>query len=561
MLQHNGETPLTAADWYTVAYLTWFASTTHMAGLTVTRAAFQQLPTLRIVRVGLMFTLMMLLVVALVPTGFFNWDAFNIEGLEPTAAVPQSPAVCYFNMTTARALLESRCMPRYTGWRSPDPPVCKVLSPGKQSLSSLQQATSFESMVVAVSTVIFGFTTRCFKLMPPLARAFDCHVREPVGKAVERRLISLCHSPSDGTQQQTSSEDLPSRLWLDLVVLPCVGLFLSIRWAFYLFTSTLFEVFWIAIVVVWGFFKVYAIRATQMQTPDARLKQSAWTFGQVMALLLFVLPVLLLTARLYSVGRDSSCVSQEIEFSSDGPQASQTKGPVHGELPTSAHTCSTAPGYPVQADAFPYPTPGNLDETTPPDPHHTIPEPTKLDSLQALIHGDITGPINRWLLICVATSCTFWLFITISAMVLANNSPAIGKNSTRPVRSMSEFWITKQKMVAVILLYYPLTFARDVVLGFHIDLLLRCHLLKPSGASSTRRHRLIELTVWVGYAVLSTWLHAFYFISRSDSFSGGNVRYPWGLGVVGFTVLYSLAPFVFYLVCLTFWFGALWLYR
>lgn len=197
LLRHNGETPLTAADWYMVAYLTWFASTTHMAGLTVTRAAFQQLPTLRIIRVVLMFALMMLLVVALVPTEFFNWDAFDIEGLEPTAAVPQSPALCYFNMTMARALWESKCMPHYTGWRSPDPPVCKILSPGKELLSSLHQATSFESMVVAVSTVVFEFTTRCFKLMPTLARAFERHVREPVSRAVKRRLISMSHRASD----------------------------------------------------------------------------------------------------------------------------------------------------------------------------------------------------------------------------------------------------------------------------------------------------------------------------------------------------------------------------
>ncbi|KAH7029514.1 uncharacterized protein B0I36DRAFT_411471 [Microdochium trichocladiopsis] len=543
-LGNDTETPLTASDWYMIAYLTWFVNTTHLAGLTVLRTELHKMPTLRCFRVVLMFALLVLLVVALVPTAFFNWDAFGVTSpvkdvVVPTAAVPQSPARCYFSMGRAQSLWNVGCAAQYTGWRSPDPPFCKVF-PEKTDIQPVHKASSFEAMVVAVMMLVVGFATRCVKLFPSFAGTLRRRVREPLSKSTRRILLGLT-SEIDGTEEKPIlSPGFPAQLWTDLVVLPCVGFFLGARWTVNLFNSTLFEVFWIAITIVWGFFKIYAIRATKMQTPESASEENAWTFGQAMSLSLFALQVLLLIARLHSANRDfsyrrhrteevkhSSLFGQTVIPNSERPQLLlQQLSPVL-HLDTPEHTSRTSHASKVIAV-------DQQRQERPPSAKGMHPQkPSKVQLLRHLIQETRPDKQPTWLAVCTGTSCIFWVVLAGLAMFMANNTPANGKPSTGAWMSMSGFWLTDQAMIAAVLVYLPISWARDVVLGLHLE--LACLRSSRSGR--------IPAVALAGYCLCIGALHVGFSLASVNSGRYTPLAVTW---------LYSLAPFCFYVVASVF---------
>ncbi len=79
--------------------LAWFSSVTHLSTLTNLRGYLKARGSLRILRVTCMLLLLILLVVALLPTGLSNWPVLNpytAEFFEPFAWQPGIPAKCYF---------------------------------------------------------------------------------------------------------------------------------------------------------------------------------------------------------------------------------------------------------------------------------------------------------------------------------------------------------------------------------------------------------------------------------------------------------------------------------
>lgn len=109
----NDTSPLSASDWEMVVYLAWFATTTHLSGLVSLRSYLGTRQLHRGFRIVSMFLLLAVLLVAMVPTGYFNW--LTPRGVEPyyygqfTAALPQSPASCYFHVGHANELWDSAC--------------------------------------------------------------------------------------------------------------------------------------------------------------------------------------------------------------------------------------------------------------------------------------------------------------------------------------------------------------------------------------------------------------------------------------------------------------------
>jgi hypothetical protein len=80
--------------WQVLVCLAWFSSLTHLSCLTALRNYLYHRPEERVWRVAAMGIIVIMLLVALVPTGSYNWT--SIEYPEDSAW-PNDFAICYFN--------------------------------------------------------------------------------------------------------------------------------------------------------------------------------------------------------------------------------------------------------------------------------------------------------------------------------------------------------------------------------------------------------------------------------------------------------------------------------
>lgn len=108
-----GSSHLSAYHWLAIVRLAWFSYVTHLAGVTRIRNLLRCHPFERIVRFIAMFILLLILIVAYIPTGMFNWhsaDSLPKEHREnwlmvAQSARPDSPAICFFDYGTAWKIL------------------------------------------------------------------------------------------------------------------------------------------------------------------------------------------------------------------------------------------------------------------------------------------------------------------------------------------------------------------------------------------------------------------------------------------------------------------------
>lgn len=103
---------ISAYHWQVIVYLAWLSNTTHIACLSACRAYLFRHQFQRNVRLFFMFLLWLGLLLAMIPTAYFNW-----RPVEPSAAQPWSPARCFYDHKVARALYnETICVQnRLTG--------------------------------------------------------------------------------------------------------------------------------------------------------------------------------------------------------------------------------------------------------------------------------------------------------------------------------------------------------------------------------------------------------------------------------------------------------------
>ncbi|KAK2762038.1 hypothetical protein CKAH01_16235 [Colletotrichum kahawae] len=232
---------LDACHWQIVVYLAWFSTVTHLSGLNISRGLLNTTPWAKYVRVFLMLALLVLVNVGLLPTGFFNSANFS------------SQAIYYFNQNPVTTTAE------------------------------------WQAMTMSVILLIFGFVSRSFKLFQPLSTAFRVQVRRPTSRLAQRTLQRL------GGSNSGVSPSWRDKLKLRVVTRPALATFLMVRLSCDLFSSTIFEVYWLFVILLWGTVKVLAARNTiSSMSPEVALEEKQWTFGQV-------LPVFLLLGPLFGI--------------------------------------------------------------------------------------------------------------------------------------------------------------------------------------------------------------------------------------------------------------------
>lgn len=193
---------LDAYHWQIAMYLGWFSATTHLSGLTVLRRYLNTYVWTKYVRYSLMLSLLVLLLVGLVPTGYFS----------PNPPYSFPPEVCFFRQ-------------RYEYWN---------LRGNEKWLPDLAMTGHWQAMVFSVVQLVFGFGTRSVKLFHPLSRTIRIGIRRPLSDRLKKLLLKLSRSRSSNEHREI--------LKTKLVLKPALAVFFSCRITADMFSSTLFEV-------------------------------------------------------------------------------------------------------------------------------------------------------------------------------------------------------------------------------------------------------------------------------------------------------------------------------
>lgn len=218
---------LSAFHWQIIVYLAWFSSLTHLAVLTFLRQRLYHWRPMRAWRLIAMAVLMLLLMVALVPTARFDW---------PPADAFESPA----------AIFDTTLVSEF-GY--PD----TVFAPNRYAVCSFKhmgkiEATSLVPAAISMVVIFSSFVTRVVKLHKTLSDALGV-IRLTVGRkyiAALDQLHSWTHDCSEPPEILGSVHGRWKKVGVSLVrslaYQPACAMFIAIRTAIDAFTSTFYEV-------------------------------------------------------------------------------------------------------------------------------------------------------------------------------------------------------------------------------------------------------------------------------------------------------------------------------
>jgi hypothetical protein len=184
-------------------YLAWFSSLTHLCCLTFLRNYLFNHPGQRLWRLVSMFIIIIMLVIALVPTGSFDW--FRGSSTDEPMPPPSSYAICFF------------------GQQPPKP------SGFEHSLPN-----SYLSMILSSLLLLLGFLTRVIRLYKTLSVEYILRLRSLLSK-IARHGLRLVYA---WCQAQPSSKSLRR----SLIYHPLLAGFFMLRVSLDVYSSMFMEV-------------------------------------------------------------------------------------------------------------------------------------------------------------------------------------------------------------------------------------------------------------------------------------------------------------------------------
>ncbi|KAK4447253.1 hypothetical protein QBC34DRAFT_496345 [Podospora aff. communis PSN243] len=257
---------VSAYHWKLVVYLAWASNITHVACLSALRGYFQEHKRERNIRLFFMTLMWLALLVAMVPTAFFDWE----DSDEASAASPASSARCFFNVKIGRQLLE-RAAP---GTRIMDVPALK-------------------SMICSLLLLAFGTIVQILKLFPSQLKRTRQRFREPVSRSCISLLLYVA------SLNRGSSLRPCAKLFVDfLVVKPMIGAYLVCKlYADFLSSIVLLDISWLLISALWGSCRLSFARQTVTTGPENLrspiVGDKDWGFGQILPVFLLVGPIVM----------------------------------------------------------------------------------------------------------------------------------------------------------------------------------------------------------------------------------------------------------------------------
>ncbi|RSL69702.1 hypothetical protein CEP54_002165 [Fusarium duplospermum] len=276
---------LSTYHWSMIVYLSWLSNVTHLSGLTALRGYFHTRQWERGWRLTLMFIFIVILLVALGPTAFFDWTdgpGWNL------VAEPASSVWCYFFPgQTLKAFREQE----YGG-------------------PSFSETKGFQSMVVSMVLLVFNFFSRTLRLFSSVSGAIDRRVRKRMSQLAKWGLCKLSQS------RGPFSWALNQRQWDLMVVKPCLATFLVLRLYVDIFVSTPSEVYWLIISSFWATFHLHGLRSSALiyrkrYSDDVSFDEPSikWTFGQTLPVLMLLGPAITAVGAFFGGSEHTDCPS------------------------------------------------------------------------------------------------------------------------------------------------------------------------------------------------------------------------------------------------------------
>ncbi|KAK8128867.1 hypothetical protein PG984_009975 [Apiospora sp. TS-2023a] len=435
---------LDAYHWQMIVHLAWFSAVTHLSGLFALRGYIAKRRLVKYIRVGLMFCLVIMLLVATVPTVFFNWNTrLDDSSSSPyTAADPESAAVCFLNLNYGVQHFNDRVKSKSDG--PSEYPYRRI------GYEDLQHTHKFQTTIFSVVMLVFGLTTRSVKLFGPLSRSFSKFLREPVSTISQEYLKKVA-------QRQSKKH---GGLWKDVFITPALAMFMTLRLTVVLAGSMLAEVYWLLCLVLWGTFNLLSSRESIPQ--DIVLEESQWTFGQI-------LPVLLLGGPFVAIS--SNIASEWHKYRQLLPNSSSRIW----------HTITLDTLNMDNSEALD----GNSEQSAFHTPHHTSHSEETALELQSMDTNEAQRRISRspeseglsfwldrdsllrspWIPICLVMPCILVVCFTIALLSQVFNLAYKWK----PDISLFSVWVTQVGLLFTLLVEYPAACTATVILGLRLN--------------------------------------------------------------------------------------------
>ncbi|KAG6354569.1 hypothetical protein INS49_004587 [Diaporthe citri] len=351
--QPNG---LPAYHWQILVHLAWFSTITHQGTLFLMQNHSREHRWQRNVRLLLMCALLVLLMIAMVPTAYFNWYSerglvqldgpSDTKGLVPdgwlvsypmlarSAAQPVSPTSCYFDVSSANDLYLSADPCRWGDFTPLRPPrltdaaaliIRRVImyenanlfaitydEAGSRNLSSpsldfnstrerycdlhtpLSGTDSFQAAALGMATVAILIVWNAARLFGYPSSFFRRRIRNPIG-GYSRRAIE--HTSSRAMRMFPTTGHRPD-LAESLVTTPLLALHLTGRLLLDMSTSKLAKVLLLIFAFVQGCMTLYPAHDPYFH----KIQHGAWTFGQILAVLGPLSPLALVVPEVFKRG-------------------------------------------------------------------------------------------------------------------------------------------------------------------------------------------------------------------------------------------------------------------
>lgn len=198
-----------------VSYLAWFATVTHLSGLSIMSKHLHGRAWERKLRVVLMGILLIVLIVAMVPMAAITIT--EDDGGKDLVLTWNCDASCFFNPKFMSNNLHSISLG--LAWGS--------------TRTMTQTAAQFGSTIMAVALMCFSFTVRLWRITPTLLTATKSKLADVSARvqAVIQRLANM--------QFSRSWQDV---MWQELLARPFLCVFLLLRTWVLIWSSMLFEV-------------------------------------------------------------------------------------------------------------------------------------------------------------------------------------------------------------------------------------------------------------------------------------------------------------------------------
>ncbi|KAF4821669.1 hypothetical protein CGCTS75_v010962 [Colletotrichum tropicale] len=421
---------LDAIHWQIAVFLAWFSTVTHLSGLEVLRTHLNTYVWSKHLRFSLMFLLLILLLVGIVPTGFFSLRNKNFS----------SPAVCYFDL-------------KYGFWRFKE-----TLRQSDFPEMQLERTPAYQAMVYSMVLLVLGFGTRSMKLLHPLSRTFKLNVRQPTSRRIRRLLTDFANTPASSERRKL--------LKTELILKPALAGFFMVRLTSDFFSSSLFEVYWLCVILVWGTIKVLGTRnellgliVTAVDEDQLTLAEAEnqWTFGQILPVILLFGPVFTIFGTfVHHITKPDSADSQprqhEVYSDSGLNEAAVSGTTVAPSLVTSFEqgsmkTPSKNAG-PKENVADSHAGSYDADEAF----HQAIPH---LEDYRCA----------SWLPVCAA----FPFLGLLAAVMMAFAASFVFNNYFQPGLTLYDLWISDLNFVCNLFISYPCACATTIRLGLWME--------------------------------------------------------------------------------------------